>query len=333
MSVTIIAEAGVNHNGDIQLAFDLIEMAKSAGADVVKFQSFEAERLATASANLAAYQRENTKVETSQFTLLKKLEMDDDFHAEVIAHCAKHKIEFLSTAFDIVGLEKLYDWGVKRIKVPSGEITHLPYLEKAGSLGLPVILSSGMATMDEIAAARDILLSAGLSPDKLTVLHCTTNYPAADEELNLNAMQAIGEQLNVAIGYSDHSIGPEASIACTALGATVIEKHVTMDSSFDGPDHSASMEPDDFAAMVRSIRAVEAMLGDGIKRPIGAEIENIQIVRKSLVAAVPIKRGEILTADNVIAKRPGGGLSPMHWHDVIGTTAVTNFDKDAFIVL
>lgn len=327
----VIAEAGVNHNGDLQLAFQLVEAAAQAGADVVKFQTFQAHELATDEADKAAYQKETTGESETQLGMLQKLELTPEQHLQLIDHCQACGIEFLSTAFDPVSIDLLASLTLARWKVPSGEITNLPYLRKIGSLNQPVILSTGMANLGEIEAAIDVLEQAGTSRDQITVLHCTTEYPAPLDEVNLRAMQSIAHAFGVAVGYSDHTDGIAVPIAAVAMGATVIEKHLTLDRTMDGPDHQASLEPDQFAAMLQGIRAIERALGDGIKRPTASERANLPIVRKSIVASRAIQAGEPFSAENITAKRPGTGISPMYWDALIGRKAMRFYAPDELI--
>lgn len=325
MRTLIIAEAGVNHNGDMDLARRLVDVAVEAGADLVKFQTFSAERLATRSAAKAAYQVDTTGADESQFEMLRRLELSEQAHHELVAHCATRGIEFFSTAFDCESLDFLVGLGQRRFKVPSGEITNLPYLRHIGRLGCPVILSTGMATLGDIEAAVDALEGAGADRRDITVLHCNTQYPTPMEDVNLRAMQNLGNALGVAVGYSDHTPGIEIPIAAVALGATIIEKHFTLDRALPGPDHLASLEPGELASMVSAIRNIEKALGDGIKRPSASERDNRAIVRKSLVAARAIRKGEPYTPDNVAVKRPGSGVSPMRWDEMIGRRAPRDF--------
>ena len=327
----VIAEAGVNHNGDLQLAFQLVEAAAQAGADVVKFQTFRAQGLATDQADKASYQKETTDKVEGQLDMLQKLELSPEQHLQLMDHCRASGIEFLSTAFDPVSIDLLDSLKLKRWKIPSGEITNLPYLRKIGSLKQPLILSTGMANLGEIEAAIDVLEQVGTSRDQITVLHCTTEYPAPLDEVNLRALQTIAQAFGVAVGYSDHTDGIAVPIAAVAMGATVIEKHITLDCSMEGPDHRASLEPDQFAAMVHGIRAIERALGDGIKRPTPSERVNLPIVRKSLVAARVIQAGEPFSVDNITAKRPGTGISPMHWDALIGRKAPRAYAPDELI--
>ena len=327
----VIAEAGVNHNGDIKLAFQLVEAAAQAGVDVVKFQTFIAHKLATGQADKAAYQKETTGKAESQLSMLQKLELTPEQHLRLIDHCRACGIEFLSTAFDPVSIDLLASLNLRRWKIPSGEITTLPYLRKIGSLKQSVILSTGMANLGEIEAAIDVLEQSGTSRGQITVLHCTTEYPAPLDEVNLRAMKTMAQAFGVAVGYSDHTDGIVVPIAAVAMGATVIEKHITLDRTMEGPDHRASLEPDQFAAMVQGIRAIERALGDGIKRPTASERANLPIARKSLVAARAIQAGEPFTAENITAKRPGTGISPMHCDALIGRNALRAYAADELI--
>lgn len=331
MTVLVIAEAGVNHNGDQTTALELVEVAAQAGADIVKFQTFVGSRLASSKAPKAWYQRNTTDSSQSQADMLAGLEMSDQMHSAIISYSRKKNIEFLSTGFDEKTVDYLVELGIQRIKIPSGEITNLPYLRHVGAQGLPVLLSTGMANLGEIEAALDILESSGTPRDRMTVLHCTTEYPAPVGEVNLRAMESMHKAFSVSVGYSDHTLGIEVAIGAVAMGAVVIEKHITLDRLLPGPDHAASIEPDEFAQMVRSIRAVESALGDGIKRPGKSERENIPIVRKSLVASMAISKGEIYSEANITAKRPGTGVSPMLWDSVIGRSAHRDYEPDELI--
>jgi len=324
----IIAEAGVNHNGDIELAKQLIDVAADAGADYVKFQTFSADRLVTKSADKAEYQRQSSDSPESQFEMLKRLELSVEMHLELIEHCERKLIKFLSTGFDIQSVDLLIGLGLGLIKIPSGEITNLPFLRYVGSLGLPVILSSGMSTMKEIGDALSILEQTGLRRDQTTVLHCTTEYPTPMNEVNLRAMNSIRNTLGVAVGYSDHTVGIEVSVAAAALGASVIEKHFTIDRSLPGPDHKASLEPIELGAMVKAIRNVEVALGSDVKEPTKSEIKNVRIARKSILAGRKIEVGEIFSASNLVIKRPGDGVSPMNWDDIIGQIASRKYLPD-----
>jgi len=329
----IIAEVGVNHNGDMGLAKRLIDVAADAGADMVKFQTFSAERLATQSAPKADYQNQTTDQAESQFVMLNQLELSPEMHERLIAHCHQRNIVFFSTGFDIQSLDYLASLGAECFKIPSGEITNLPYLSHVGGFGKPVILSTGMASLGEIEAALEVLEVAGLPRNQITVLHCNTEYPTPMQDVNLRAMCSIRDAFGVCVGYSDHTSGIEVPIAAVALGATVIEKHLTLDRNLPGPDHKASLEPDEFTAMVHAIRNIEQVMGDGIKRPSPSETKNKPIARKSLVAAKPICVGEQFTAENVTAKRPGTGISPMRWNEVLGRVAARDFEADEFISL
>ena len=327
----IIAEAGVNHNGDLELAKQLIDVAANAGADYVKFQTFSADRIVSRSALKAEYQQQTTDASETQYEMLKRLELSHEMHLELIKHCDKQSIKFLSTGFDIESVEFLVGLGIDLIKIPSGEITNLPYLRFIGALGLPVILSSGMSTMDEIGDALKILEYAGLSRLQVTVLHCTTEYPTPMNEVNLRAIASIRNTFGVDVGYSDHTVGIEVSIAAVALGASVIEKHFTLDRSLPGPDHKASLEPNELIAMAKAIRNIEHSLGSGIKVPALSEIKNLHIVRKSIMAKQRIEKGEALSTSNLIVKRPGDGTSPMLWDQVIGQLASRDYLPDEAI--
>lgn len=334
MKTLIIAEAGVNHNGDMELARGLVWAAAEAGADMVKFQTFQASKITAAHAPKATYQKETTGDDESQKDMIARLELSRADHEILVAECAAAGIRFFSTGFDEESLELLVELGIDRIKVPSGEITNLPLLRHIAAQRLPVILSTGMADMADIEAAIAVLENGGCARDTITVLHCNTEYPTPMDDVNLPAMRNIGAAFGVAIGYSDHTMGIELPIAAVALGATVIEKHLTLDRALPGPDHRASLQPDEFAHMVRAIRNIEIALGgDGIKRPSPSEAKNRAIARKSLVAARPIAEGEIFSADNLTAKRPGTGISPMRWDEVVGRAAPRAFDFDELIAL
>jgi N,N'-diacetyllegionaminate synthase len=327
----IIAEAGVNHNGDLDMARRLVDVAAHAGADLVKFQTFSADRLATRTARQAGYQVTNTGVEESQRDMLRRLELSPMAHRELIAHCAARGIGFFSTAFDLESLDLLVSLGQQLFKVPSGEITNFPYLRRVGALGGQVILSTGMATLAEIEAAIDLLEQSGTQRRDMTVLHCTTAYPTAMADVNLRAMQTIQAAFGVKTGYSDHTPGVEVAVAAVALGATVIEKHFTLDRQLPGPDHKASLEPDELALLVRSIRNIEAALGDGRKRPTAGELGNRKVARKIIVASRDIEANELLTEDNITTKRGGEGLSPMRWNEVVGKRAGRRYCADEAI--
>jgi N,N'-diacetyllegionaminate synthase len=331
MSVFIIAEAGVNHNGSLDIAKQLVDAAKAAGVDCVKFQTFIAKNLVSKSAQKAEYQKKTTSGSENQYEMLKKLELTFDEFVELRNYCKGKEIEFLSTAFDHSSIEFLESLGMNYWKIPSGEITNLPYLIKIAKLGKQVILSTGMSTMDEVRAAYSVLKENGAK--EVIVLHCTTEYPAPFAEINLNAMTAIGQSLGVGVGYSDHTEGIEVSIAATALGAKVIEKHFTLNCQMEGPDHKASIEPDMLKKMVDGIRHIEMALGNGVKEPSESEQKNIKVVRKSIVAKCSIKKGELLTEDKLTVKRPGIGISPMDWFSVVGTEAIKDFIEDEMIVI
>jgi len=329
----IIAEAGVNHNGDMRLAKQLVDVAAEAGANLVKFQTFSADRLVTPKAPKADYQTRTTDFEQSQLAMLRKLELSAEMHEELIAHCCMRDIGFFSAGFDISSLDYLSLLGMDYFKIPSGEITNLPYLRHIGAFGKAVILSTGMATLGEIEAALDVLDSAGTSREFITVLHCNTEYPTPMRDVNLRAMSNIRNAFGVTVGYSDHTQGIEVPIAAVAMGAVVIEKHLTLDRNLPGPDHKASLEPCEFADMVKAIRNIEQALGDGIKRPSLSEAKNRSSARKSLVAAKPILAGELFTSVNITVKRPGSGVSPMFWDDVLGQRARRSFEMDEMIEL
>lgn len=327
--VFIIAEAGVNHNGDIELAKKLIDKASEAGADAVKFQSFKAEKLVTKNAKKAEYQEDTTGTEENQFAMIKKLELDYNKHEELMNHCQLKNIIFLSSPFDFESIDLLDNLGLEVFKIPSGEITNLPYLKKIGRLKKKVILSTGMSTLGDIENALDILRTSGTTD--ITVLHCNTEYPTPMEDVNLLAMCTIKEAFKVDTGYSDHTLGIEVPIAAVTLGATVIEKHFTLDKAMEGPDHRASLEPDELKEMVRCIRNIEKALGSGIKRLTVSESKNINIARKSIVASKDIKVGDVFTEENLAIKRPGDGISPMRWEEIIGKVAKKDFKEDEMI--
>ena len=325
----IIAEAGVNHNGSLELAKQLIDVAAAAGVDYVKFQTFQAEKLVSKEAKKADYQAKNIgDGDDSQYTMLKKLELDLGMHQLLIEYCQSKDIKFLSTAFDLESIDLLQDLGIDLFKIPSGEITNFPYLQKIGSLGKPVILSTGMANLGEIEAALEVLVSAGTNRDHITILHCNTEYPTPMQDVNLKAMLSIKEAFRVPVGYSDHTLGIEVPIAAVAMGAVCIEKHFTLDKHMEGPDHIASLEPQELEAMVTAIRNIEIALGDGIKRPSASEIKNKEIVRKSLHMDQNVKCGEVITPDKLIAKRPSNGISPMQWELVCGRRAAKDLPVD-----
>lgn len=326
----IIAEIGVNHNGSLEQALRLIDACANAGADVVKFQTFSAERLASRDAPKADYQiKQDGK--GSQVEMLKRYELSYEDHKILLNHCSKRRVQFLSTGFDEIDIEMLVKLGIREIKIPSGEITNLPYLRAVSSHKLPILMSTGMSTLEEVEQAVSVLFNEGSRKSDLTILHCTSSYPALDEDLNLNAMVAMQRYFDVAVGYSDHSLGIEASIIAASMGAEVIEKHVTLNRSSPGPDHQSSVEPKELKELVRIIRRKDIMVGSPIKAPSYAELSTAVVARKSIVAKKDIKKGELLTADNITSKRPATGLSPMLWDDVINTFAVKNFKADEHI--
>ena len=331
MSVFIIAEAGVNHNGSIELAKQLIDVASNSGADAVKFQTFKAENLVSKNAQKAEYQKKTTDILESQFDMIKKLELDVNTHKELIAYCQEKNIMFLSTPFDHESIDLLNELQLQIFKIPSGEITNLPYLRYIGSLNKKVFLSTGMSNLKEIGDALAVLTNAGTLNENITVLHANTMYPTPMEDVNLNAMQTIHKEFGVAVGYSDHTIGIEVDIAAVAMGASIIEKHFTLNKAMEGPDHKASLEPEELKAMVSAIRNIEKALGRNEKILSPSEEVNINIVRKSIVANQNIKKGDLLTDKNIAAKRPGGGISPMQWDEVIGTAASKDYNADELI--
>ena len=332
-STLVIAEAGVNHNGDRATALSLVDAASSCGADIVKFQTFTSDQLVTQNAAKAEYQKVTTGNTETQFEMLRKLELRHEDYLALIARCQERGIGFLSTGFDIGDVDMLVGLGIDRIKIPSGEITNLPYLRHIGGLGLPTILSTGMADLEEVRNALDVLLAYGSSSSDVTILHCTTDYPAVMGDVNLQAMVTMRDAFGVEVGYSDHTLGHEVAVAAVALGAVVIEKHLTLDRESAGPDHAASLEPEEFANMVRAIRNIEIALGDGIKRPQSSEFANMAVARKSLVASERIQEGEAFTSMNISAKRPGSGLSPMLWDEVLGQKATREYAPNEMIEL
>lgn len=331
--VLIIAEAGVNHNGDMTNALKLIDKAVEAGVDIVKFQTFKAENIATNKAAKAEYQLSTTNKSESQFEMLKKLELSEHDHDYLIEYCEQKGIQFLSTPFDEQSIVLLKAKGISVGKIPSGEITNLPYLEAMAKAFPKIMLSTGMSDMQEIKDALGVLLQAGTKKENITILHCNTEYPTPMRDVNLKAMNHIGKEFGVAIGYSDHTLGIEVPIAAVALGATVIEKHFTLDRNMEGPDHRASLEPAELIAMVKAIRNIEVAFGSGIKQPSESEIKNIPIARKSIVAYINIKKGELFSEGNITVKRPGDGISPMKWNEVLGTKAIKDFNADDLIEL
>ena len=332
-SVVIIAEAGLNHNGDLSRALEMVQVAKHAGADVIKFQTAVPDLVITPDAPKALYQMTGDQMKVSQLEMAQNLHLPLSDYARLRDVCVETGIEFMSSAFDEVSLDLLLGLEVKRLKVPSGEITNLPYLRRIGCANCPVILSSGMATLMEIGVALEVLEGSGLTRDHITVLHCNTEYPSPMKDVNLSAMHTIRDHFGVRVGYSDHTEGYEISLAAVALGACVIEKHFTLDRSLPGPDHQASLDPAELHLMIQAIRNIETAWGDGCKRPSESEERNIPVVRKSLVAKKPIYAGDTFTDENVIAKRPGNGISPMLWDEIIGQNAKRTFLPNEFIEL
>lgn len=327
----IIAEVGVNHNGSLQLAKKLVDVAVECGVDAVKFQTFKASRLVTKQAKQADYQTENTGKQESQFDMLQRLELSEKDHEDLVVYCHQKKIEFMSTPFDLQSIHFLNKLGVKRFKVPSGEITNFPYLQMIGRIGKEIVLSTGMANIGEVEAALDVLIQSGTQRENITILHATTDYPTKMQDVNLRAMKTIEQAFKVSVGYSDHTLGIEVPVAAVALGASMIEKHFTLDQNMEGPDHKASLEPDELKAMVKAIRNIEVALGDGIKRPSKSEEKNMFVARKSLVAACDIEEGDVFSEQNLTVKRPGTGISPMRWNDVIGQLAIKHYKADDLI--
>jgi len=334
IKTTIIAEAGVNHNGSMEFAKQLIDAAAEAGVDYVKFQTFKAENLVVKTAKKATYQQVNVpNTDNSQYQMLKKLELSIEQHYELIDYCKNKDVKFLSTAFDLESIELLSKLNLGFWKIPSGELTNYPYLKRIARENQPVILSTGMSTIEEIKAAVHVLTKHGTDKQHITILHCNTQYPTPIQDVNLLVMQAISKEIDVKIGYSDHTLGIEIPIAAVALGATIIEKHFTLNRNMEGPDHKASLEPQELKNMVEAIRNVEKALGSSEKIVSQSEVENKDIARKSIVAACDIKKGEIFTEENITVKRPGNGISPMLWEEVLGTCASRNFNEDELIVL
>jgi len=334
MSVLIIAEAGVNHNGSMEIAKQLIDAAVDAGVDIIKFQTFNAEKLVSKSAKQAEYQKKNIgDGNDSQYEMLKKLELSKENHEELIAYCKKKGIRFWSTAFDFESMDYIHSLNLGLWKIPSGEITNYPYLRKIATYREDIIMSTGMCEEQDIQNAIDVLDKFGTKKEQIILLHCNTQYPTPFQDVNLKAMNTIKETFGIQVGYSDHTQGIEVPIAAVALGATVIEKHFTMDRNLPGPDHKASLEPNELKAMVNAIRNIEQALGDGIKKVSESEKGNISVARKSIVAACSIKRGELLSENNLTVKRPGNGLSPMRWEEVIGTKAIKDYNEEDQIEL
>ena len=331
--VFIIAEAGVNHNGSIEIAKKLIDVALDSGVDAIKFQTFKADKLVIKTAKKAHYQKKTSPANESQYEMIKRLELNESAHKLLINYCKEKKITFLSTPFDHESIDMLHAFGMTIFKIPSGEITNLPYLRHVGSLKKMIILSTGMSDICDVESALNVLIKSGTDKQKITVLHATTEYPCPVTEVNLRAMNALEAKFGVKVGYSDHTQGIEVPIAAVALGACVIEKHFTLDRSMDGPDHNSSLEPSELKLMVQSIRRIEQALGDGIKRPTKSEMNNMAAARKSIVASRDIKCGEIFALDSITVKRPGTGISPMRWDDVLGPVAKRDFLADELIDL
>jgi N,N'-diacetyllegionaminate synthase len=326
----IIAEAGVNHNGDMNIAMELIDIASKAGADMVKFQTFTADGIVTKFAEKANYQKVVSDSD-NQYEMLKKLELTEKNHVELMSYCAEMNIGFLSTPFDLESVHLLSQLGLDTFKVSSGDITNLPLLKLIGGLQKRIILSSGLSSLDEVGDALKILISAGADLNKITVLHCTSEYPAPMKDVNLKAMQSLKKAFNINVGYSDHTLGIEVPVAAVAMGATVIEKHFTTDKTLPGPDHKASLDQYELQQMVKSVRNIEKALGNGIKKPSKSESKNLLAVRKSIVAKKNIRAGETFSEDNITVKRPGSGLSPMKWEQVLGSKAAHDFKLDELI--
>ena len=331
LSVKIIAEAGVNHNGCLETAKEMIELASESGADFVKFQTFNADDLVLKEAEKADYQKKITGSNESHYDMIKKLELSERDHLELINYSKICGIQFLSAPFDIQSVDLLNKLEIPIYKIPSGEITNLPYIQHIGSLGKPIILSTGMCNLKEIEDALNVLIESGANKDLITILHCNTEYPTPMRDVNLNAMLTIKNELGFKVGYSDHTLGIEVAIAAVSLGATIIEKHFTLDRSMDGPDHRASLEPDELKDMIKAIRNIELAMGDGVKRPSDSESKNIIIARKSIIVNKDIKKGDIFSIDNLTTKRPGYGISAARWNDYIGKISNKNYQKDDLI--
>jgi N,N'-diacetyllegionaminate synthase len=328
----IIAEAGVNHNGSIEIAKKLIDVAAEAGVDYVKFQTFKSEKVISKNAKKAEYQIANTEnAVESQLEMVKKYELDKDTHLELIRYCKDKEVKFLSSPFDLESIDLLAELGINLFKIPSGEITNMPYLKKVAALKKEIILSTGMCNLADIENALNILIKNGAKRESITILHCNTEYPTPMGDVNLLAMNTIKLAFKVNVGYSDHTLGIEIPIAATALGATVIEKHFTLDRNMEGPDHIASLEPNDLIEMVKAIRNIDLALGDGIKAPSPSEKKNIEIARKSIVAADNLKAGDIISEKNITIKRPGCGISPLFWDEIIGKKVTKDCEEDELL--
>lgn len=332
-AVFIIAEAGVNHNGDAKTALKMIDVAKACGADAIKFQAFIPSSLVSRFAVKAEYQKKQTGRSETQLQMLEKLSLDFNVHRQLYGYCKKSKIIYLASPFDLQSIDFLITLKLPFMKIPSGEITNLPYLRKIARLNRKVLLSTGMSDVHEIKKSLDVFTAYGTKKSNITLLHCTTEYPALVQEVNLRAMETLRNKFKVDVGYSDHTQGIEISLAAVARGATVIEKHFTLDKKMHGPDHSASLEPSEFKLLVSSIRNIEMALGNGVKLPSPSELKNREIVRKSIVALSDIKKGEIFSEKNITAKRPGSGISPMNWMKVIGKKAKRDFRTDEMVTL
>lgn len=331
-STYIIAEAGINHNGSIKRALNMVKIAAESKVDAIKFQTFVAKDEISSFSPKAEYQIKNTNSKESQLEMAKKLELNIDDHLVLIKRCKEYNIEFLSSPFDINSIRLLKKLKLKRFKIPSGEITNLPYLREIGKLGKPIILSTGMSTMDEIKIALNILIDSGTKKELVTILHCNTEYPTPMKDVNLKAMSTIRDEIgDISIGYSDHTLGIEIPIAAVAMGAKVIEKHFTLDRSLDGPDHLASLEPEELKKMVKAIRNIDLAMGNGLKKPSPSEIKNLLVARKSIVASKNISKGEIFSEKNLAIKRPGNGISPMDWDKIIGKKSKRDFKFDELI--
>lgn len=331
--VFIIAEAGVNHNGNIEIAKKLVDIAAESGTDAVKFQTFKAKNIVSKYAEKADYQKQLTNSEESHFEMIRKLELDLEAHKTLISYCQEKNIIFLSTPFDCESADLLNDLGLKIFKIPSGEITNLPYLRKIGGFKKQIILSTGMATLEEVKNALNVLITSGTSKENITILHANTEYPTPMADVNLKAMLTIAHTFDINVGYSDHTEGIEASIAAVAMGAKVIEKHFTTDKALEGPDHKASLNAEELKALVNATRNIEKALGSGIKEPSESEKKNIEVMRKSIVALTSIKKGETFCEDNITVKRPSNGINPMRWDEVIGRQASRDYNEDELIEL
>lgn len=333
VKVIIIAEAGVNHNGSLNLAKKLVDVASEAGVDYVKFQTFVPENVISKFAQKAEYQKQTTGSAESQLEMVRKLKLSKEDHLELIKYCEEKRIEFLSTPFDLDSIDLLVELGVKIGKIPSGEITNYPYLVKMAKAFNKIILSTGMSNIDEIRDAVGVLVKNGKDLKNISILHCNTEYPTPMTDVNLLAMLTIKKEFGVDVGYSDHTLGIEVPIAATALGASIVEKHFTLDKTMNGPDHKASLEPDELKSMVRAIRNIELALGAPNKMASTSEFKNKDIARKSIVAKLAIKKGDVFTEENITVKRPGSGISPMRWNEVIGKISKSDFEEDQLIEL